>query len=178
MRPDRYQKETEKNLPKNRVMCPDCGKSKQLFETERKANDFIKWNGDSIEHGESLRAYYCPSCCGWHISHQKYRPMYDRNTDRLLDAYERTVGKPKKLDKLIHYDLYERELRSLEERATNIYNDIPEEIKAQLQKSAIKRFLDVYFPSNGIDDKSGSLRGMVYKVFYKDMYKRANKEVV
>lgn len=28
--------------PKNRVMCPDCGRSKMLFETETKANNFIK----------------------------------------------------------------------------------------------------------------------------------------
>jgi ssDNA-binding Zn-finger/Zn-ribbon topoisomerase 1 len=30
---------------RNRVMCPDCGKAKMLFESEKKAKRFIEWNG-------------------------------------------------------------------------------------------------------------------------------------
>ena len=55
--------------PKNRVMCPDCGKQKMLFETERKAQDFLRWNSAEIPGGESLRPYYCKACCGWHLTH-------------------------------------------------------------------------------------------------------------
>ena len=63
--------------PKRRIYCPDCGKPKMLFETERKAQDFIRWNSDDMgAHGDELRAYYCPSCCGWHVSHKKHREDY------------------------------------------------------------------------------------------------------
>ena len=56
---------------RNRVMCPDCWRLKMLFKTRKKAINFIKWNKDELEYGsETLRAYYCPKCCGWHISHQ------------------------------------------------------------------------------------------------------------
>ena len=42
-----------------------------LFKTRKKAINFIKWNKDELEYGgETLRAYYCRACCGWHISHQ------------------------------------------------------------------------------------------------------------
>ena len=34
---------------RNRVMCPDCKRMKMLFETESKARDFIKFNGNEIE---------------------------------------------------------------------------------------------------------------------------------
>jgi hypothetical protein len=37
--------------PTHRIFCPDCGKPKMLFETERKAQDFLKWNASEIEGG-------------------------------------------------------------------------------------------------------------------------------
>ena len=77
------------NKPKNRIMCPDCGKQKMLFESEAKANNFIKWNKDEIENGDKLRAYYCSACCGWHISHQKFHKDMEGNTDQLIEAYNR-----------------------------------------------------------------------------------------
>ncbi len=56
---------------KNRVWCPDCWRLKMLFKTRKKAINFIKRNKDELEYGgETLRAYYCRACCGWHISHQ------------------------------------------------------------------------------------------------------------
>lgn len=72
---------------KNRVMCPDCWKQKLLFDSETKANNFIKWNKEDIQNGDELRAYYCPACCGWHISHQKFHKKMEGRTSRLIDAY-------------------------------------------------------------------------------------------
>ena len=73
--------------PKNRIMCPDCGKQKILFESESKANNFIKWNKNDIENGDKLRVYYCSACCGWHISHQKYHKDMEGRTDKMIKAY-------------------------------------------------------------------------------------------
>lgn len=158
--------------PTRRIMCPDCGKQKMLFETEKKAQGFIKWNADEIPHGEDLRAYYCPSCCGWHISHKQHWEGYDTNTERLIGAFERsrkTTSSVKKIDKLIHYDIYQRELMKQEEHAVKIYRDIPPEIRREGKKSLIKRYLDNYYKGNAVDDKSGRLRGLVYKLWEKDM---------
>lgn len=68
-------------------MCPDCGRAKMLFETEAKANNFIKFNSDTFENNEKLRVYYCPACCGYHISSKPHKHSYDSQTDRLLKAY-------------------------------------------------------------------------------------------
>ena len=73
--------------PKNRIMCPDCGRQKMLFESEAKANNFIKFNKDEINNGDKLRAYYCSACCGWHISHQKYHEDMEGRTDKMINAY-------------------------------------------------------------------------------------------
>lgn len=57
---------------KNRVFCIECGKSKMLFETEKKALLFMKFNNDEIaEENEAVpsRAYFCEACGGWHLTH-------------------------------------------------------------------------------------------------------------
>ena len=68
---------------KNRVMCPDCFRPKMLFESRKKAINFIKFNKDALEYGgETLRAYFCQSCGGWHISHQPGHWTNKLATDR------------------------------------------------------------------------------------------------
>ena len=62
--------------PKNRVYCIGCGRLKLLFETEKKANNFIKFNAEEIleETGKAPdRVYYCKCCGGYHVtSSRKY----------------------------------------------------------------------------------------------------------
>jgi hypothetical protein len=56
---------------KNRIFCRDCSRVKMFFETEQKAQNFIKFNGDEIktESGYSPnRSYYCMFCNGWHVT--------------------------------------------------------------------------------------------------------------
>ena len=56
---------------KNRVFCLAIRRPKMVFEEERKALNFIKFNRDVIleETGYApTRAYYCPFCLGWHVT--------------------------------------------------------------------------------------------------------------
>lgn len=80
--------------PKNRVLCSDCGREKMLFETEKKTKLFIEYNWESLtDDKDKLRIYYCPACCGYHISSHKYKGD-NRNTERLINNY----NKDKRLD--------------------------------------------------------------------------------
>lgn len=74
---------------RNRIVCPDCGRQKMIFETKAKAQRFIDFNGKDIKHGDRLRPYYCPACCGWHISHMEYNVAYEGRTDRLINEYQK-----------------------------------------------------------------------------------------
>ena len=75
---------------RNRVMCPDCGRQKMLFKSEAKAKGFIKWNGRDLPFGgDRLRPYYCPACCGWHISHMEHKAEYDVRTEMLLNKFRK-----------------------------------------------------------------------------------------
>ena len=70
------------------IMCPDCGKSKMQFETEKEAERFIKFNGQEIsETPEQLRVYYCPACCCYHISSKPPKKSYEHRTEKLINAY-------------------------------------------------------------------------------------------
>lgn len=68
--------------PKSRVFCRDCRREKILFETQEKAENFIKFNSGDIEECGGyapVRSYYCIPCCGWHVTH-----LQDYNDDRSL----------------------------------------------------------------------------------------------
>lgn len=55
----------------NRVYCIGCKHPKMLFETQTKADNFIKFNRDEIASSSDkvpTRSYYCSFCCGWHVT--------------------------------------------------------------------------------------------------------------
>lgn len=73
-------------------MCPDCGRAKMLFDTEKEANTFLKFNMHEVnpDGTRTMRVYYCPACCGYHISSHEYKGKNDK-TDRLIAAYNKDV---------------------------------------------------------------------------------------
>ena len=78
---------------KNRIMCPDCGKPKILFKTEKEANTFLKFNMNEVnpKGDKTMRVYYCPACCGYHISSHKYKGD-NKSTEHLVEAYNNDVN--------------------------------------------------------------------------------------
>lgn len=54
--------------PKNRVFCPDSMRQKMKFDTEKAAEDFIKWNRSNFDEKIPSRIYWCEACCGYHIT--------------------------------------------------------------------------------------------------------------
>ena len=54
----------------NRIYCIGCRHTKMLFETESKANNFIKFNASEFDDDRKVpvRSYYCAFCGGWHVT--------------------------------------------------------------------------------------------------------------
>lgn len=55
----------------NRIYCIGCKHPKMLFESQAKADNFIKFNRDEIASSSGkvpARSYYCSFCCGWHVT--------------------------------------------------------------------------------------------------------------
>lgn len=56
---------------KNRVYCYGSQRSKMLFESKAKADNFIAYNSEGIqeENGKApVRSYYCELCRGYHVT--------------------------------------------------------------------------------------------------------------
>jgi len=73
---------------KNRVFCKECGRVKMLFETEKKAQLFMKFNNEEIaaENGHApTRAYFCESCGGWHLTHIAEAPQGPSRTEKVIE---------------------------------------------------------------------------------------------
>lgn len=92
-------------------MCPDIGRPKMLFDTEAKALNFIKFNGEELTDDTSkLRVYWCNACGGYHISSHKPKKWDDgRRTEKLIEAYRKDLkegGKFYKLDDTLEAGKY------------------------------------------------------------------------
>lgn len=56
---------------RNHVFCYGCRKHKMIFETQAKADNFIRYNSEDIleENGKApVRSYYCQICGGYHVT--------------------------------------------------------------------------------------------------------------
>lgn len=80
---------------KNHVYCPASHKPKIMFATQKKADNFIKFNHDAIleESGIApVRSYYCAVCCCWHVtsnpSQEAAERMDRRDQKKLSGIYE------------------------------------------------------------------------------------------
>ena len=59
---------------RNRFFCSAIRRPKMLFESQEKADNFIRFNASEMADDENdeyvpIRSYYCTSCGGWHVTH-------------------------------------------------------------------------------------------------------------
>ena len=81
----------DKFAPKHRIFCPSSNKPKLLFSTKKKALKYIEFNADKIEEQNGyapIRAYWCSSCGGWHVTSQNTRQQqrFDLEVELLKDC--------------------------------------------------------------------------------------------
>ena len=141
-------------------MCPECFRPKMLFETQKQADNFIKWNGSDIDtQGGELRSYFCKACGGWHITSKPYKESYEYNTENLIKRYEKDLKVSGGIEMPMTIDYIK------------IFNQIPEEIKNG-SKNSVKKYLTEYFIKNGIENKCNqdNIRHNIYKLFSKNKH--------
>lgn len=88
--------------PKHLIFCPKCNKSKILFETEKQAELFIRYNAEDIgnsnrKNKKPVRSYYCDVCGGYHVtSIPKWNNNRDKHlTDDIITLYRIEKGQGK-----------------------------------------------------------------------------------
>ncbi len=81
---------------KNRVYCLDSKRNKMLFETEKKALTFIKFNKNEILNDNGYapsRAYFCIACNGFHVTSNEVVWDIKSHTEIILEKYQTTLEK-------------------------------------------------------------------------------------
>jgi hypothetical protein len=81
---------------KNRVFCLDSKRYKMVFETEKKALTFIKFNKDEILNNNSYapsRAYFCIACSSYHVTSKEVAWNIKSHTEIILEKYQATLEK-------------------------------------------------------------------------------------
>lgn len=133
-----------KALPhRNKVYCSCCGKNKILFQDKSKADNFIKFNSESIlaENGYApIRSYYCSLCGGWHVtSLVEDQERNIRNIPCLAERVVMSIIEMKRSDKGNESCKQHEETTKPE----NSINEILKEIKASFNRE-MERFFTAY----------------------------------
>ena len=91
---------------RNQIFCYGCRKHKMLFETQAKADNFIRYNSEGIleENGKApVRSYYCEMCGGYHVTSNPSTEVGERLNQRdrqliqNLTAYRKDIEEVKAL---------------------------------------------------------------------------------
>lgn len=86
----------------NRRFCIGCHHDKMWFETQTKADNFLKFNKENIaavSRKVPTRSYYCSFCCGWHITSiddEQMAKQRDARDEQLWETIRRKNAKIKK----------------------------------------------------------------------------------
>ena len=136
---ERERQSQKSKKPTNRVFCLDCGRPKLLFKTEEKANRFIKRCGPNINtYGGELRAYWCPTCLGYHTTHVDYDEKYDKR------SREREENRRRELQlRGLSGNRFRNavKLRELEEIINKYLSMIPESFIKEGRLADVKQFI-------------------------------------
>jgi hypothetical protein len=139
---------------KNKVFCKDCERTKMLFESEKKAENFIKFNKEEIkaESGYSPeRSYYCLFCCGWHITSIKEKIGISKKEKFLEEQkIEKTIIKH--INKIDYDDLLNNKIKDFENQL-NEYEQNQKENFIEENINKIKDEIETLTKSNKLSNK-------------------------
>lgn len=108
---------------KNLFYCFDCGRTKMLFVSQKKADNFIKFNKDAFEaEGKKVpvRSYYCEACGGWHVTSNPDEEHFKGSSNHLLTKMERIVER--KMQK-VNYESFLFRKNKLISEAKDLYRE-------------------------------------------------------
>ncbi len=84
---------------KSRIFCREAQRSKMLFESQKKAENFMQYNSKEIlsESGYApVRSYHCIACAGWHLTSRREELDLPSKTELVLEAYKEVTDEKDK----------------------------------------------------------------------------------
>jgi hypothetical protein len=137
---------------RNKVYCYGCHRSKMLFESEAKANNFIKFNSDEIKDETGVapvRSYYCAYCGGYHVTSCKSAEIgkrFDRKNQKEITQIHEQKQKKKKY--------------SYKEELIENHNEIAKEITHACEYLYFGKFAEAKECLDSVADKIDKFSGI------------------
>ena len=100
---------------KSRFFCREAQRSKMLFESQKKAENFMQYNSKEIlnESGYApVRSYHCIACDGWHLTSRREERDLPSKTELVLEAYKEEMDEKDKTKELLTTGRQEKEAPS------------------------------------------------------------------
>ncbi|MDH6344223.1 hypothetical protein M2480_003169 [Parabacteroides sp. PFB2-12] len=136
---------------RNKIFCYGSRRHKMLFETQLKANNFIRFNGEDIleENGKApVRSYFCEMCGGYHVTSNPSTEVGERLNQRdhqlieTLSANRKGMNGVKDLNSSLSYD---KEMEQVKVLSNSLYQRL-EKIRMMLffgQLESAEDLLDI-----------------------------------
>lgn len=144
---------------KNRVYCNDCGKTKMLFDTEKKADNFIAFNQEEIRKEAGYapqRSYFCLFCGGWHITSIKEEIGKSKNEELLEQLLIEKANKKEKTPcekfKINHQENRDKLFLEIESKIKELDNN-EKELFFNEQISILNKEIEAISNSTNQNDK-------------------------
>ena len=119
-----------------------------LFKTEKEANTFLKFNMNEVnpDGKREMRVYYCPACCGYHISSHNYKG--GNRTEKLIAAYKKDLEKGHGTDIVAVCDL----LNAMREKGLETRKEVNAFLrdKTGFTQSTLDKVRQKYYKEKGI----------------------------
>lgn len=147
---------------KNKVYCRDCGKTKMLFESERKAENFIKFNKNEIEKESGYgpqRIYFCQFCAGWHLTSISEKIGLSR-MEQWLEQNKRETEILKEMKLANHEKAILKSKKSPKKISQEEQNQIMIEIESQIAELSLSQKQD--FISEKISFLKNEIELLIY----------------
>ena len=108
----------------------------------------MKFNMDAVnpKGDRTMRVYYCPACCGYHISSHKYKG--GNRTEKLISAYRNDLAKGHGTDTVAVYNLL-NELRQKRFETRKEVNDFLRK-KTGFTRATLDKVRQKYYKEKGI----------------------------
>ena len=88
---------------KNKIYCFAAKKYKSVFDSEKAANNYIKFNAKDISSTKGyapIRSYFCSLCGGWHVTSQQPKEITGRQRSSHAEYVLSSINKMSKDNEL------------------------------------------------------------------------------
>ena len=112
---------------KNKVFCLESRSKKLFFETESRANNFIKFNSaeqEELGYAPPVRSYYCTACGGWHVTSNPVAHTGPSKSERVIEKMKEARQTRREVE-----NVYNEKIKEAKKGIAVVMSALPEDFE-------------------------------------------------